>query len=256
MLIGGISTLLFNGNPLIRFDGYYILGDAIEIPNLSRRAAQYYGYLAKRYLFGLREACTPVTASGESFWFLTYGLCAPVYRVGILLTIVLFVVDKFLIVGVLLGLLAISMQILYPIAKQLGFIFKDRELEGHRFRAIAVVSGFLAIAIFGLGFTPAPSSTYAQGVVWLPEQSQVRAPADAFITGVSTKTDVPVEPGQVLFHTEDPLMEAEVLTLEWEIRALEARYDAEFLTDRAAAAMFKDQMARADRSPADSTALG
>ena len=43
MIIGGVSTLLFNGNPLLRFDGYYVLSDAIEIPNLATRSARYYG---------------------------------------------------------------------------------------------------------------------------------------------------------------------------------------------------------------------
>ena len=38
MLIAGVSTVLFNANPLLRFDGYYILSDLLEIPNLATRA--------------------------------------------------------------------------------------------------------------------------------------------------------------------------------------------------------------------------
>ena len=52
MLIAGVSTLLFNGNPLLRFDAYYILSDLIEVPNLAQRASRFYTYLADRYLFG------------------------------------------------------------------------------------------------------------------------------------------------------------------------------------------------------------
>ena len=51
MLIGGVSTLFFNGNPLLRFDGYYVLADTLEIPNLAKRSQQYLLYLAQRYLF-------------------------------------------------------------------------------------------------------------------------------------------------------------------------------------------------------------
>lgn len=48
ILIGSVSTLLFNGNPLLRFDGYYFLSDAIEIPNLGSRSTNFLGYLFQR----------------------------------------------------------------------------------------------------------------------------------------------------------------------------------------------------------------
>ena len=44
-MIGGATTLLFNANPLLRFDGYYVLSDLTEIPNLRARGNQYMGYL-------------------------------------------------------------------------------------------------------------------------------------------------------------------------------------------------------------------
>jgi hypothetical protein len=51
VILAGVTTLIFNANPLLRFDGYYILSDALEIPNLSQRANRYVGYLVRRYLF-------------------------------------------------------------------------------------------------------------------------------------------------------------------------------------------------------------
>ncbi|MCU7810769.1 MAG: peptidase M50, partial [Candidatus Thiodiazotropha sp. (ex Notomyrtea botanica)] len=53
MLIGGVSTLLVNGNPLLKFDGYYVFSDLLDIPNLSTRSNRYLGYLVQHYLFGL-----------------------------------------------------------------------------------------------------------------------------------------------------------------------------------------------------------
>src|SRR6185503_10544121 len=50
IVIAGISTLVFNANPLLRYDGYYILADLLEIPNLRARANRYLGYLGERYL--------------------------------------------------------------------------------------------------------------------------------------------------------------------------------------------------------------
>ena len=56
MLIGTMSTVLVNGNPLLKFDGYFVLADALEMPNLAARANRYAGYLLRRYGFGFNEA--------------------------------------------------------------------------------------------------------------------------------------------------------------------------------------------------------
>ena len=52
MVIASISTLIFNANPLMRFDGYYIMTDWIEVPNLSTKSRAFIGYQVKRLIFG------------------------------------------------------------------------------------------------------------------------------------------------------------------------------------------------------------
>ncbi len=245
MLIGGISTVLFNGNPLLRFDAYYVLADAIEIPNLGQRSIQYYGYLVQRYLFGLADTHSPVSARGERGWFLIYGPSSCVYRVVVLFAIVLFVAEKFLIVGVLLGLLAIAVQLINPLARQLAFVIGNPMLRGHRSRALTVVGTLGGGLIAGLFLVPVPSSTYAQGIVWLPEHAQVRAAADGFVSRILAEHNAPVRSGDPLFEIEEPLLEARVRALEWELRELNARYDAQFLADRTEAGILSDQVNRA-----------
>ena len=61
-VIGGVSALLFNGNPLLRFDGYYVFCDLLGIPNLASRSQRYYAYLGKRYLLGVPGSVSPVLA--------------------------------------------------------------------------------------------------------------------------------------------------------------------------------------------------
>ena len=60
MIIAGVSTILFNGNPLLRFDAYYVLSDLIEIPNLAMRSNNYIIYLLQKYLLNLEGAQNPV----------------------------------------------------------------------------------------------------------------------------------------------------------------------------------------------------
>jgi len=53
IFVASVSTVLFNGNPLLRFDAYYVLSDLIEIPNLAQRSKNYLYYLVKRYNWGV-----------------------------------------------------------------------------------------------------------------------------------------------------------------------------------------------------------
>ena len=108
ILIGGVSTLLFNGNPLLKFDGYYVLSDILEIPNLAARANKYVIYLVQRYAFGIGGISSPATAPGEGTWFTVYALSAAIYRLSILLTIALYVASKLFFVGIALAIASVA----------------------------------------------------------------------------------------------------------------------------------------------------
>ncbi len=244
MLIGGISTLLFNGNPLLRFDGYYVLADAVEIPNLAQRANRYYGYLIQKYLFAVGDASSPVSAPGERQWFLFYGAASTVYRLFILVTIVLFLAEEYLVAGVVLGGLAVLLQVVLPLARQLRFVLSSPVLRNRRIRAIAAITGFVMAIFLIVAYVPLPASTYAQGIIWLPEHAQVRANADGFIAQILAKPQTEVTTGTALFETKDPLIEVEVQRLEWELRALRARYDQKAVDDRLEARILQGQIQR------------
>lgn len=104
MIIAGVSTLLFNGNPLLRFDAYYMLSDFLEIPNLAMRSNRYIGYLCQRYLFNIKEAQNPASAKGEAPWMGLYGIASFAYRMFIMIRIAMFVAGKFFIIGIALAL--------------------------------------------------------------------------------------------------------------------------------------------------------
>lgn len=245
MLIGGLSTLIFNGNPLLRYDGYYVFADAIEIPNLGPRSTQYLGYWLQRYVFGAQAARSPVQAEGERAWFIAYGCAAFVYRVFIIFAIILFVAGQFLVIGVLLAIWAIIGQVLFPLGRTLMALFKNPLIRPQRRRVVGVLAGgglTLALVLFAL---PVPYSTYAQGVVWLPEHAQVRAGGDGFIQRVLIQDGEWVRPGTALFELDDPLLHAEIRRLEAEERELQARYDAALLDDRVQTIILQERIERA-----------
>jgi putative peptide zinc metalloprotease protein len=243
MLIGGISTLFFNGNPLLRFDGYYVLCDALEIPNLGTRANKYLGYLTQRYLFGMREAESPAHSGWERFWFVFYGIASFLYRMMIMFVIILYIAGKFFAIGVVLAIWATFSQIVKPMGKGLQFLFSSPRVRRNRTRAYAVSAALVALLVLGLFVAPAPLWSLSEGVIWPAEKSQVRAATDGFVTGVVVPDGTRVAPGDALVRTEEPFLMARVGVLEAQLGELEARLMAEQYTDRVQAAVIRAEMA-------------
>ena len=242
MFIGGISTLLFNGNPLLRFDGYYILADAVEIPNLGPRASRYLGYLTRRYLFGMPTAHAPVTGRGERGWFVVYGLASVLYRLTISLAIALYVAGKWFLVGTILAVWVLVGQIFYPLVRFSVAVARDAGLQGRRLRT-ALVSALGVAAAFGLALgVPVPASTRAEGVMRVPEEALVRAPEDGFVARVLQPDGTPVTLGDPLFELTDPLLRARITALRWHVRELQARRDATLLSDRARTGIIEEDL--------------
>ncbi|MDP2494105.1 peptidase M50 [Shimia thalassica] len=208
MLIGGVSTLLFNGNPLLRFDGYYVFSDLIEIPNLGQRSKTYLSYLVKRYLFGLPHVSSPVSAPGEKKWLAGYAIAAFLYRIVVMIGISLLVAGKFFFIGIGLAIWAVFMLIGMPIVKSLKYLLGASELENRRGRAL-IASAFLAALIIGpIVAFPVPDATLAQGVVWVPGETRVVAQTDGWLREMGTEArDIP-NSGAQLGQLENPIIDA------------------------------------------------
>ncbi len=242
MLIGGVSTLFFNGNPLLRFDGYYIFSDLIEIPNLASRSNNYIGYLFQRYLFAVKQATSPASCTGEKVWFVCYGLASFAYRMLISFTIIIFVAGKFFLIGVLLALWAVSTMILVPISKQLKFIFASPVVQRQRLRVIGSSFTLLLLVFSFLCLLPVTLSTYAEGVVWLPEQSKVRSMTDGFVMHIHAQPNTEVARGDLLIEMEDPLLMAKKNVLLYRIKELRAEYKQAWAEDQVQAQIIKEQI--------------
>ncbi len=203
-LIGVVSTLLFNANPLLRFDGYFILQDWLEIPNLFSRSSEWYRYKFKQKVLKIDSAVSPQTAPGESFWFAFYGFSSQVYRLFVIFAIAFFLASKFMILGVLLAVWAVIQQLLLPAFKFVKYLLVSPDLERKR-RPVFAFGGLAVLTMLALAlFVPIPQSTLAQGIVWLPEQGQIYAPADGFVAKVHVTQGEHVQVGQPLLTLENP----------------------------------------------------
>jgi putative peptide zinc metalloprotease protein len=246
MLIGGVSTLLINGNPLLRFDGYYILSDLLEIPNLAQRSQAQLRYLADRYLFGVTDADSPASARGESTWFLVYGVAGAVYRVFLFTVIILFIAGRFFFIGVLLALWASFGLLVRPIYKSVRYVLAAPNLARSRARAVLVSGGLLVGGLIFFFVVPVPSSTRAEGVIWIAEDSIVRAGANGFIEEVLVDTGERVSAGQPLITSTSPELRTRARVLELRVTELDAREQALRVSDQVAADIARQEKVAAE----------
>jgi len=244
--ISGASTLLFNANPLLRFDGYFVLADWLEIPNLAARSKEYIGYLVEKHLFGVSKVRCPVSAPGEAPWFFAYGIAAFLYRLLIVFGIAFFLAGRFFVLGIVLALLSVCMQIVVPALRQLANLLSAPRFRDTRGRVVCVSIGGAVLVAATLLLLPIPLHTTARGVVWLPEQAQVRAGTDAFVTRVVVDSNTSVEAGDALIVAHDPLLQASVARLDAELRALRARHYDERVTDLVEAQLTEEEIATAE----------
>ena len=241
MVIAGITTVVFNANPLLRFDGYYILSDALEIPNLGQRANTYLAYLVKKYLLRLKKTALPQAAPGERPWFFFYAIASFAYRIFVSVAIALLVAQQYFVVGVLLGLWSLFNAFVQPLGKKIGFLLRGSELQGHRGQALITV-GLLVLLVAGVvGYLPAPSWTRTEGVAVVPENGQVRSASDGFIRSVTAANGQAVRRGDVLMVLEDPELDAKLKVLSAQLREQRARYDA-VANDRVQMGLIRDDI--------------
>ena len=226
MVVGTVSSLLFNGNPLLRFDGYYVLADAIEIPNLYTRAQRFLQFLLKRALLGSGNEPSPVATRSEALWLASFGVAAFCYRMFVLFVIAIYLSEVFLAVGVLLVVWALATQVVWPFAKGMNSLLASSKGIRQRIRVygLSVIGvGTCYVALFVI---PMPATTAAEGVVWLTDHGVVRAGSDCFVDRVLEISGSSVSRHTPLIECSDDNLNKERDVLRSKIRALQSEYRA------------------------------
>jgi putative peptide zinc metalloprotease protein len=245
MVVGGISTILFNGNPLLRFDGYFILSDAIEIPDLATRSSRYYAYLCKRYVLGAGTCGYADGLDGERIWFLLYGLLSTAYRLVLSLGIAVFLFHKVPVLGALAAGWLLALQVIFPLLKHGRFLLFDNLLKGRRVSALGRFFTLL-LCVFAVVSLPVfPSSTLVYGVVQIPAKSIVRAEVDGFLIARYAHDGQPVKPGDVIYKLENNELATDVAILESRIQELKASRDVRTAANRASYDIHNEHLAEA-----------
>lgn len=223
IFIASVSTLVFNLNPLLRFDGYYILSDLVEIPNLQQRANLQLRHLCERYLFGIKKSVSPTDRRKEAFWLVVFGILSGIYRVVVFGGILLVVADRFFIIGIIMAAICAISWVLVPAWRFGQYLASNPQLERTRLRAVAVSAvGFAAILLL-LAVVKFPSHFRAPGVLLAQERTQVVTETAGYLRALLVEPGSRVTAGQPLLEFANPELDLELVNARAAVSELDAR---------------------------------
>jgi putative peptide zinc metalloprotease protein len=244
MLIAAVSTLLFNGNPLLRFDGYHLLCDALDLPNLDTRSRAWWTSELQRRVFRM-DVPSLQLAAGERKWMLLYAPLALLYRLYLGVLIALWAGTKSILLGFAIAAAVIFMLAIMPLAALVQSISHSVQGAQHQ-RAMRILWTLAGVVLAVTLLLPLPYGAVSQGVVWLPEHAEVRAQTDGFVSEIRVRDGDPVVAGQVLAVLDDPELLAKQAEIYSRRLSLRVQYFNVMQTDRVLAQNFFQALAHAE----------
>ncbi|MEO1583997.1 MAG: PqqD family peptide modification chaperone [Planctomycetota bacterium] len=227
MIISGVTTFLFNLNPLLRYDGYYILSDLAGSPNLASRSKDLWKHAVLTKLFGVvGSKPPPVRDAGEArFLFAFHALAIP-YRLTVLVAILILILGQYLSLGIILAVIFAAVWLVLPIVGGAWFLLTSPQLVGRRARAIAATLAIVGPLVAIVGFVPLPASARVPAVVDWADLETLRAGEAGYLREIRVAPGERAAPGETVFVLDNPTLVADRDRARVRVRRAEAMVDA------------------------------
>lgn len=175
LFLASVTTVLFNINPLMKYDGYYIMTDLLDMPNLQQHSIEHLKYLLERYVFAKHDARTPAQSNFESAFFTIYGILSHTYKIAIFGGILITISQHYMLLAVVMGAFIGITWLLIPLWKFIHYVFLSPALVRVRSRAVRATAIFLAGSFATIAWIPVPETFTAPGVVLAHRRSIIVA---------------------------------------------------------------------------------
>jgi putative peptide zinc metalloprotease protein len=245
MLIASVSTVVFNSNPLLRYDGYYMLSDLLELPNLQQRSKEYFQNVFKRHLFRVKLS-QPLPAPNQRPWLFMYHVTAGPYRIMIGIVIMLYLLyqlpQEVKILGLFMGLASIATFFIVPLFKLFKYLSVDPELHRKRARAWAWTVAFFGLVILATTFITFPIRMRAPGVLQAADQRVLFPTSIGYVDQVLARDGDMVQAGQVLLVARNEQLETQVRVLQSRLRQSEIRFASAQAEDASSVSLAQEEL--------------
>lgn len=238
VVLASAVTVLFNINPLMKYDGYFLFSDLLGVFNLQQRASGYLAAWFERIALGTPRPAHGHTTS-ECWLYALYGPCGFAYRVSLAFAITSLVVLKWPGAGLFLGAAFAWSLIARPAVGFLRWLWRNGKNDTSRTRGRLVAIGLAVPAPLLLAIVPVSWNVTAPGILDPGNRETVRAPNSGFVTGLAVRDGSHVDPDQPLCELHNPEMEFRQVRMRGEYEAELVGLDTVELADPTAAAMHR-----------------
>lgn len=208
-VIGWTLSLTVNLNPFMRFDGYYILSDLVEIPNLHARSLNVARWFLRRYLLGFTDPPPEQWPHRKRNLVIAFGFLLMLYRLILFLTIALLVYHFFIkVIGILLFAAEIGYLVARPIYGELKIWWRRRSEMSLNMRSL------FGLTIVGLSVTtlvyPWQSEIRGPGVLTSGQFARIYTKSDGQLTAIRVRAGERIKKGEILFEMQSPHLAVEI----------------------------------------------
>ena len=203
MFICSVNTILFNANPLLRYDGYYVMSDWLEVPNLRIKSTQFFVYLFQEKVLGLEIPVQSYMPKSRRFLFVSYAVCSYVYRWVVTFSI-LFFLSQFLkqyglqSISYMMALGSLIPLLVVPMVQIVKFVYQPGRMR--KVKKARAAGFFTALAVISAGVLLIPTPLRVQGtlVLTVAEPKIVYAEIEGQVSEIKVRDGDAVKAGQPL----------------------------------------------------------
>jgi len=231
MFICSVSTVVFNGNPLLRYDGYYILADLVEIPNLRQKATTILGQKMGEWFLGLEPTEDPFLPKRHQLFFALYSVASACYRWLVVFSILLFLYKlgepyRLEVVGQIMASAALAGLIFQPLYQVGKFVSVPGRLDKVKKWRIYSTIGGGALLVGAVLFVPLPYHVLSSLEIEPRDAASVYVEVPGKLKEIRVKPGQSVAEGQVLATLESPDLDLKIADLKGSCDQLQAQLDS------------------------------
>ncbi len=231
MFVSSVSTIMFNANPLMRYDGYYILSDVLEIPNLRQKATTILGRLASRWCLGIKQPEDPFLPQRNLGWFALYAVASSIYMWFVTASIFLFVWNVFKpyrleVLGRVLAAGAIWGLVIRPLHGMIKFLRVPGRRDEVKAINVVVTCAVAGILVAAVALIPLPQR------VWCAAELRPRGAETVYVSVAGRLEQLLVRAGDVVRKGQElavltsPELDLEIAEIEGRVIQSESRLDS------------------------------
>lgn len=229
VFVCSVSTLLFNANPLLRFDGYYILSDLIEVPNLRTKASRVLQRFCGQWMLGIEATPDPFMPTRRRWLFALYSILAVLYRWFITLSIFWFLYNLLepyglKVIGQAIAMMALWGLIGMPLLQLYRFFSAPGRISTVKPLRFGVTVGIAIMVTAGVLLIPIPHYVRCSFIVQHKDAASVYVEVAGMIQAVHVRESDDVQPGQPLVTLVNPKLLEGIVMLEGEEQIASQKY--------------------------------